>query len=252
MLLNNKRNDYQNKKINEQFKNCIQPNLIRKFDRNSEYRLKYPLATIHLLLCIIAYYFDKKGKRIDLSSDSIPALFFTDGVFNVLFKYPENVLNWLNYLRINEEWNPLKDVFENTQYSVFTLMKEMDKFFRERDKISIKNERGDRLRISNKDGTLANIEQNESYHCNINLDAKERLEQFLNMLSSHTKWKYNQNNWLCWNNLKCYKFTKKDFRTTYGNITINNYNKFIDENPLSWAITSFDNIEFTIEEPDTF
>ena len=60
-------------------------------------------------------------------------------------------MNWLSYLRINEEWNPLKNIFENETFSVFSTMKLMNTFFRERDKITFGKERGDRLKISSKD-----------------------------------------------------------------------------------------------------
>ncbi len=47
-----------------------------------------------------------------------------------------------------------------------------------------------------------------------------------------------------------YKFTKGDFLNKKWNLTNSNYNKFIELNPLSWAMTSGNNIEFTLEEPD--
>ena len=54
---------------------------------------------------------DKEGNEVSLNGNKL-----TDGTFNVLFKYPENVLNWLNFLRANEDSNPLRDVFENEKY----------------------------------------------------------------------------------------------------------------------------------------
>ncbi len=228
------------------FDNCIQPNNLRNYDGNKNFRLKYPLATIHLLICIVAY----KYRNITIPNSAIPPLFFTDGVFNVLFKYPENVLNWLYYLRIHEDWNPLKSVFENEQYSVFTLMKEMDNFFRRRDKISVSKERGDRLRISNKDGTPANIENIINGNCHINVDAKERIISFMNILSDFTTWNYMEDYWLCWENMKFSQFTKGDFQKDKKTITIANFIEFIKRNPLSWAMTSGTNIEYTLEEPD--
>lgn len=246
MLLVNKRhkpNNWSN------FDNCIQPNNIRNYDGKSNFRLKYPLATIHFLICIISY----KYKNIKINDSAIPPLFFTDGVFNILFSYPENVLNWLNYLRINEDWNPLKPIFENEKFTVFKLMQEMDSFFRKRDNISIKNERGDRLRISDKDGSPANIENiNSGTSCNINDDAKNRIIRFIDLLSDFTKWSYKEDNWTCWEDMKFYKFTKGDFKSENKTITINNFAEFVSKDPLSWAMTSGDNIEYTLEEPSKF
>lgn len=228
------------------FDNCIQPNNFRNYDGKNNFRLKYPLATIHMLISIVAW----KHKNIKIPESAIPALFFTDGVFNVLFSYPENVLNWLSYLRVHEDWNPLKPIFENDKYSVFTLMKEMDNFFRKRDSISVSKERGDRLRISNKDGSPANIENIQNKNCHINTDAKNRIIDFIKILSDLTTWEYKLDNWNCWENMKFSQFKKGDFKGDKKTITIQTFKEFIEKKPLSWAMTSGDNIEYTLESPD--
>jgi len=228
------------------FDNCIQPNNLRNYDGKNNFRLKYPLATIHMLISIISY----KYRNVAIPKSAIPPLFFTDGVFNVLFRYPENVLNWLYYLRIHEDWNPLKSVFENNEYSVFTLMKEMDGFFRRRDTVSVSNERGDRLRISNKNGTPANIENITNGNCFINSEAKIRIINFMKILSDFTKWEYKENNWLCWEDMKFFQFKKGDFVRDRKTITVQNFKGLIERKPLSWAMTSGNNIEYTLEEPD--
>ena len=228
------------------FDNCIQPNNFRNYDGKNNFRLKYPLATIHMLISIVAW----KSRNIKIPESAIPALFFTDGVFNVLFSYPENVLNWLSYLRVHEDWNPLKPIFENDRYSVFTLMKEMDNFFRKRDAISVSKERGDRLRISNKDGSPANIENIQNINCHINTDAKNRIIDFIKILSDLTTWEYKLDNWNCWENMKFSQFKKGDFKGDKKTITIQNFREFIEKKPLSWAMTSGDNIEYTLEQPD--
>jgi hypothetical protein len=230
----------------DNFINCIQPNNLRNYDGKHNFRLKYPLATIHMLISIISY----KYRNIKIPESAISPLFFTDGVFKILFSYPENVLNWLNYLRIHEDWNPLKPIFENDKYSVFALMKEMDNFFRKRDKLSIKNERGDRLRISNTNGTPINIENIESGTCNINPEAKARIIDFIKILSDLTKWKYKKKQWLCWEGMKVYHFTKGNFKDDRKTITIQAFREFIEKKPLSWAMTSGNNIEYTLENPD--
>lgn len=125
------------------FSNCIQPNLLRNYDGKNDFRLKYPLATIHMLLGIIS-----KTERIVLPESAVAPLFFTDGTFNVLFSYPENVLNWMEYLHITEVDHPLYEIFCASKLNPYKLMLEMDNFFRKRDQISISRERGDRLRIS--------------------------------------------------------------------------------------------------------
>ncbi|MBM3256325.1 MAG: hypothetical protein FJZ04_02560 [Candidatus Moranbacteria bacterium] len=227
----------------DNYENCIQPNNLRDYDGYKGFRLKYPLATIHLLLSIVG-----SKIRINIPESAVCPLFFTDGTFNVLFKYPENVLNWLNYLRANEENNPLKTVFENEKYCVFTLMKAMDEFFRRRDLISIVKERGDRLRISNTDGAPANITAVGSFYA-IKNNAKERIEKFIELLSGLTGWDYDKSKW-SWYNLKLYKFTKGDFNNKGKRVNNKNFEELLSKKPLTWAMTSRNNIEYTLEKPD--
>jgi len=226
----------------DNYDNCIQPNILRDYDGYKDFRLKYPLATIHLLIGIISSKLD-----ISIPESAICPLFFTDGTFNVLFKYPENVLNWLNYLRANDD-GPLKFIFENEEYSVFSLMTAMDDFFRQRDEISVPKERGDRLRISETNGSPCNIIKNNNLY-DINIDAKNRIVNFVKILSKLTTWNYNEDKWL-WKNFKLYKFTKNDFTGQKIRLNNKNFEEFLTKKPLSWAMTSGQNVEYTIEEPD--
>ncbi len=229
------------------FEQCIQPNLIRNYDGKHDFRLKYPLATIHLLISIISYADYRKGKReISLNEKAIAPLFFTDGVFNVLFSYPENVLNWLPYLRINESWNPLKNIFENNEFSVYETMNLMHDFFKKRDEITFGKERGDRLKLSSKDGSPYNIESDGKSLVKINNEAVKRIKQFISILGESTEWGFNEDSWVCWKGLNFYKFNKKDFKSQGWNLTNQCFEKFLELNPLSWAMTSGENIEFTL------
>lgn len=235
------------------FKQCIQPNLLRNYDGKHDFRLKYPLATIHLLISIIAYADYKQGKQeIFLNEKAVAPLFFTDGVFNVLFSYPENVLNWLSFLRIHEDWNPLKNIFKNNAFSVYETMELMNAFFRERDAITLGKERGDRLKISSKDGEPFNIEASGPDLVKINTGAVERIIQFMRITGELTGWDFQDKDWLCWENLKFYKFSKKDFKAYGWKLTNTDFENFLSQKPLSWAMTSGDNIEFTLETPSQF
>ncbi|MBX7140127.1 MAG: hypothetical protein K1X63_03525 [Chitinophagales bacterium] len=229
--------------VKEKFSNCIQPNLMRNYDAKV-FRLKYPLATIHLLIGIL----DNTLKKIELSEKAICPLFFTDGTFNVLFSYPENVLDWLKYLRANETDSALHFLFENDKYTVIALMRAMDEFFRKRDEISISKERGDRLRISAKDGEPFNIETEANGDKKLNEEAKNRTVSFIKLLSETTGWNYKPESWL-WNRFAFYKFTKGDFTGAGKRLNGKTFEEFLNRNPLSWAMTSGDNIEFTLEEP---
>lgn len=235
------------------FEQCIQPNLLRNYDGKHDFRLKYPLATIHLLVSIIAYADYKQGKQeIILKEKSIAPLFFTDGVFNVLFSYPENVLNWIAYLRIHEDWNPLKKVFKNDSFSVYETMELMHEFFKKRDTITFGKERGDRLKISSKDGTPYNIEECKDGLVKINIDAVERIKTFIQLMGDLTEWHFNEKDWICWNNLNFYQFSKEDFKSRCWRLTNSCFEEFLKLHPLSWAMTSGENIEFTLEKPSKF
>lgn len=242
MLLFNKRvvpDDWGN------FDNCLQPNILRNLDGKNYFRMKYPLATIHLLLSII-------GTRIHVpvTVDTIAPLFFVDGTFNVLYGYPENVLNWLDYLRVDSSNNPLRDIFLHDHFTVYGQMKVMRDFFRRRDELTVEKQRGDKFVISTKTGDFSDnvIHQIGNLYC-IEEDAKKRLISFLSILSEHTGWLLNESKWTL-SDLKRYKFSKSNFQEKGWTLTNKNYNSFMEQNPLSWAMTSSMNIEFTLETPD--
>jgi len=223
------------------FDNCIQANNTRDYDCLHTFRLKYPLATIHLLLGIIS-----SKVKVEVPESAISPLLFTDGTYQNLFRYPENVLNWLNYLRADDPQNPIRTVFENDNLLVFRLMQAMDEFFRERDEISIPKQRGDRLRISNTDGSPCNIEQiNRAY--TINKDAHQRIEKFIELLSRLTQWPYDRAKWT-WINWRLYRFTK----SICSSLNTRKFDEIILQHSLlSWAITASKRIEYTIEGSDT-
>jgi len=226
------------------FQNTIQPNLLRNYDGKNNFRLKYPLATIHFLIAIAA----SQKITIEIPDSALAPLFFVDGTFQVLYSYPENVLNWLNFLRINEKNSPLRKIFMNENQTVHSQMLIMDDFFRKRDEISIPNERGDRLRISTKQGEFFNIDKNGKTY-NLNSSAKERAINFIQLLSETTKWEFKTENW-CFDDFNVAKFSKKDFTSQKLNLTNKTYEQMMNENPLSWAMTSGNNIEYTVEKPD--
>ncbi len=230
----------------ENFKNCIQPNNIRNYDFYKDFTLKYPLATIHLLIGILGTMQD-----IDIPKSAICPLLFTDGVWMNLFQYTENSLNWIKFLKSEEVNNPLNKVFCNEHYSVHEMMLAMNGFLRKRDSICAPREmgareRGDRLIISTADGPFNLNKVGEFY--SINDDAKNRAEQFLKLLSDLTKWDYKEKDWI-WEGLSIYNFTKDIFSKT-GRISNRDFEHFIESNPLSYALTSNQRIEYTLERPD--
>jgi hypothetical protein len=229
-----------------QFDKCLQPNLLRGYDGYKTFRLKYPLATIHFLLAILG---SKHG--ITIPKSGIAPLLFTDGVFQNLYLYPENVLYWLAYLGIERNGSPLRGIFMQEHYTVYDTMLTMDAFFRERDRISIPKERGDRLRISSSNGDPANLIEAQGGLYGIAHAARERAERFIDLLSRGTNWKYDATRW-CFDGLRLCRFTKSSFEAETWRLNNRNFDSFVSTNPLSWAMTSGTNIEFTMEGPGIF
>ncbi len=238
-------------------KQCIQPNLLRDFDGKNDFQAKYPFGTIHLLLGIL-----HEAKIVDeLEKDAVWPLLFTDGVWNNLFGYTENCIEWINYLKINEKDNVMYPLFCSNDQSFYEIMLGLNDFLRMRDNYNAKgyfnssegyheggrNKRtGDKLKITNSNGDPINLIKNSSIF-DIHEKEKKRIEKFINSISKYVGWKYDPEKWT-WNGFRMLKFTKGDF----SNTTLNNqsYTKLMEKNPLSMAMTSGTNIEYTLETPD--
>jgi hypothetical protein len=227
------------------YSNCLQPNNLRTYDGKHDFRLKYPLATIHFLLGIVGSQY-----TIDIPVSAIAPLFFTDGTFNVLYSYPENVLNWLNYLGIERNGNPLRKIFMHDHFTVYEQMKIMDEFFRKRDKLNIPGERGDKFGISESRGQFKNIEDQANGMFKVTDIEQRKVKGFINLLAETTGWEFNEDAWT-FENLKCYKFSKGSFEGRHWTVSDRDFEQLMRLNPLSWAMTSGLNIEFTLEEPDS-
>lgn len=239
MLLNNNRHVPRNW---DNFKNCIQPNNLRNYDRANDFYAKYPLGTIHMLLGIIGHKFN-----INITEDSFPPLFFVDGTYKNLFSYPENVLNWFNYLRANDEKSILNPIFMN-DLSLNQIMQQMDNFFKKRNKFKFKNERGDKLFISNKNGEPINIIERDG-ELILKEDRTNKIKGFIETLSEYTGWSYIDDNWV-WNNFDQFIFNKGQLGKKPKTLTILNFNELMEKNPISWAITANNRLEYTLEDKD--
>lgn len=220
------------------FDNCIQPNNIRGYDAKTFFNLKYPLGSIHLLLGIVGH-----KKKIEIKKEAICPLLYTDGTFKNLFNYPENCLSWLNFLCAEEKENPLKTIFFNDHYTTSSLMIALKEFFGRLKQINNGSRGADKIKISNANGEPVNLINNNNVF-SISQEQKEIAEKFLNLLGELTGWNYQKEKWI-FENFLIYKFNK-------GNIKPSNqrFNELIEKNPLSWAMTSTLEIQYTLEEPN--
>lgn len=228
------------------FDDCVSINNIRNHDGYHTFRLKYPFGTIHFLIGVLG-----TRQKINIPKSAISPLLFTDGTWMNLLGYTENSLSWLKYLRADEEGAPLNDIFLNKHYSLHELMVAMNDFLRERDAISIPRERGDRVAITLRggEGIPHNLVLTEENFYLLSGEAKHRAERFLTLLARLTDWKYKEDDW-SWHDWHLFKFTKGDFAGAKIRLSNRTFGEFIAKNPLSFAMTSAQNIEYTLEEPD--
>ncbi len=230
----------------DNFDQCLSANNLRQHDGCHDFQLKYPFGTIHLLLLLVNHF-----RKIEIPRTAVAPLLFTDGTYHNLFRYTENSLNWLHYLRYDEANNPLYAIFSEDQYTLDQLMQGMNNFWRARDEISnVPGERGDRVAITPRGGDRSprNLEKHEGQY-RLQQAPKERAEQFISLLSESTGWHYNPSHWSwgCWSK---FLFSASSFQSDKLRINGNNFNALIDKRPLSFAMTSGQNIEYTLEEPD--
>lgn len=208
----------------ESMKNCVNPNYIRGFDRSHNFAKKYPLGTIHLLLAI-ADSIDPHNSY--LNKDGFGAIFFADGIWKILFKYTENVMDWFEFLNIGNQsnwWQKLQNL------SVIELIKEINSLISDLSYIHPLNKRW-----------YGHVDIN-NFNCQ-----KEMFGKFLDLLSKKTGWKIISKNWQL-EKLKTKNFTKKINDNCSNNLS---FFEIWDENPISLAMTEGRTVQYTVEGPDS-
>lgn len=233
---------------NDSLKNCISPGLLRGLDGSKFFRLKYPLGTIHLLLSIL---FPKK--TINLPDKSISSLLFADGLFNVLFSYPENVLTWFDYLDFENLEHPMhKFIYSsnrsNNSFFLADIMKVMREYFIKRDEFGEGIiGRGDQLKLTDKFGKLQEHISSAGGYYKIREDVKDKIEGFIKMNATTCNFKYNAGDW-SWENFEC-TFFKKQIIGGKGN----KYNQSLirevfSKNLISGAQTATRTYQYSVSE----
>ncbi|HAZ16530.1 MAG: hypothetical protein A3H59_02740 [Candidatus Jacksonbacteria bacterium RIFCSPLOWO2_02_FULL_43_9] len=218
------------------FDNCIAANNLRSYDFKNNFKLKYPLGTIHILLSILG-----QNHAIPIPKNAISPLLYTDGTFKNQFNYPENCLNWLDFLGANNANNPLHAVFLDRQYSTYELMVELKDLFSKINVIGGEKRGGDKIKLSDSRGNITNI---DSLTYQLKPTAKSQAETFLRMLADKTGWTFTPNNW-SWGPYQTTRFKKGSIKPGKAR-----YNALLAQNPISLAIISRNSIEYTIDEND--
>lgn len=240
--------------INFQYReSCIQPNVFRNFDWRSNFQQKYPFWTIHLLVCILYKAWLIKWVK----EEGIRPMLFTDWVRNNLFWYTENCLEWIDSMWISDKNNPLYYHFCGNEHSFYEIMHWLNSFLRIRDWWNAewfydwnayvswwRNKRTwDKLKFSKSNWDPINLIANWGlYH--IHDIEKNRIVNFIKSISNYVWWEYSNDKRTWWNfNMKV--FSKWDFSNK--NLSNWTYLELMHQNPFSMAMTSWNNIEYTLE-----
>ncbi len=207
----------------DKFNNAISANNLRNFDFSHNFIEKYPFGTVHLLMAIVG-----QEASIQVRKDAICPLLYVDGTFKNLFNYPENCLSWLRFLGGDSKASSLYSVFFNDQYSISQFMIALKELFTEFSSINNGKRGGDKIKISDTKGKPLNFDLS-------------KVEELLSVLGKKTGWSYKPKHWM-WGTYKIKRFRKG---TTKPGLA--RYNDLISKNPLSLAIISRNNIEYTLE-----
>lgn len=241
MLLFNKRQVPDNWNNLDQ---CFSINNHRGYDASREFSLKYPFGTIHFLLAAL-----QESTPATLPETAVAPLLFIDGTYHNLFRYTENSLDWLRYLRITERGNPLHRLFMEDDRTIHRLMSLMDRFWAARDELSAPGERGDRIAITRRGGSGEphNLVSTGSNRFDFDAGAKERGEAFLRLLADATGWTYDPASWT-WKDWRLTVFEKAQM----DGVTIPKFRSLMAQRPLSFAITAGRRIEYTLDPNGSF
>lgn len=215
------------------FNNCIAANNLRNYDFKNDFKLKYPLGTVHVLLSILG-----QDRTIPIPKSAVSPLLYTDGTFKNQFNYPENCLSWLDFLGANNTNNPLQKVFLDRHYSTYELMVELKDLFSEINVIGGGRRGGDKIKISDSRGNIANI---DSRTHQLNSGTKAQAEAFLRMIANKTGWTFTPAHW-SWGPYQITRFRKGSVKPGKAR-----YNALLAQNPISLAIISRNSIEYTID-----
>lgn len=216
------------------FKGCVAANNLRNYDFKNNFSKKYPLGTIHLLLAILGH-----TMPIGIQKSAVSPLLYTDGTFKNQFNYPENVLDWLDFLGASEVGNPLQKIFLNRLYSTYELMVELRDLFSKISAVGGGKRGGDKIKISDSRGNITNI---DSHTRHLKDASKIQAEAFLKMLEDKTGWVFAPADW-SWGPYTTIRFKKGSVKPGKAR-----YKNLLSQNPVSLAIISRNSIEYTIDE----
>lgn len=192
---------------------CFNPNFVRKFDKVHHYTRKYPFATYHL--------FDKLLRYAGIESinattnDALSVIWFIDGVMNVLYRYKENVAEWIDYMQ-------MQNLFWYTEAS-------------KRSETEVK-EVAERF--------ISEVRSITNYNSfkNLNNFSPVLLEKIINLISVKLGVESKIDNW-CFKNYNFRKFDRQ-----YMDLNrLEDFNELWSLNPISISTYFQDKVSFTLD-----
>ena len=228
------------------FNNCIQPNIFRGFDGKHAFQRKYPFGTIHLQLGIL----QAAGVIDRLPKAAISPLLFVDGVGNNLFGYPENCLDWIDYLAINQPDHILYDFLCANKINFYEIMQHLTKFFATRDTYNAtgyydedsfilggRNLRtGHKIRLSDTKGNYINLAKHGELYDLHSVEAT-RVQGFIKEIADMMEWDDKPEQWT-WQDLQMIKFNKgllsSESSSAPNRLNLHNYLASLIKNRFHW------------------
>ncbi len=222
----------------DSFGNSISANNLHQYDFKNDFKSKYPFGTIHLLAAIIG-----QQHKVTIKKNAVSPLLYTDGTFKNQFNYPENCLEWLEFLGANVENNPLQQVFMDPHYSTYELMLALRDLFADIRRIGGDKRGGDKIKISDSKGATVSFDTRTS---SLKENVRIQAEQFLSMLAERTGWLFNKDAWT-FDSYVAHRFKKGSIKPGKAR-----YNDLLAKKPLSFAIISRTSIEYTLDPQEVF
>ena len=222
----------------EAFDQSIAANNLHQYDFKNDFKSKYPFGTIHILAAIIA-----TKHKVSIKKNAVSPLLYTDGTFKNQFNYPENCLEWLEFLGASVDDSPLQRVFMDPHYSTYELMIALRDLFADIRRIGGGKRGGDKIKISDSKGMVVSFDtKTGSLKENVRIQA----EQFLSMLAERTGWIFHKNAWT-FDSYVARQFKKGSIKPGKAR-----YNDLLAKKPLSFAIISRASIEYTLDAKRIF
>ncbi len=91
------------------FTHTVNPNLLRGITAR-QFERKYPFATFHFLLALLAHM--GVTVHLTLSLPLIAISLYPDGTHQVLLNYRRNVVDWLNWMSVKTTPTPIRGLFQ--------------------------------------------------------------------------------------------------------------------------------------------